>query len=127
METIRLAVYTREAIAGDYTEGLANSVHIAFQRGDAPYQALNRNYGILFPAAEIGEKNTIVEKGAVKPWIFRLPDGAFGIVAVRVAKAACRTRSLSDDCSSGGRRIWYNSPKDACLSWEFRVRSALPP
>ena len=103
METIRLAVYTREAIAGDYTEGLANSVHIAFQRGDAPYQALNRNYGILFPAAEIGEKNTIVEKGAVKPWIFRLPDGAFGIVAVRVAKGGL------PDAESVGRLLFWRS------------------
>lgn len=102
MEPIQLAVYTRKPVAGDYSASLANSIHFAFSR-DGHFQALNRNYGILFPSAGIDEKNTIVEKGAVSPCIFRLPDGAFGILAVRVGKDGAA------DAGSAGKLLFWRS------------------
>lgn len=84
--TGKICVYTRHAIEGDYTESLANSVHLAYAGEDKEYKALNNNYGIVFAKADINADNLIVEKGLVKPFIFRTLDDKYAIVAVRTAR-----------------------------------------
>lgn len=86
MSALNLLVYTRAAVEGSYNRSVGNSIHFAWAQEGSPFIALNANYGILFPSADISTDNTINEKGAVKPYIFTLPEGGFGIVAIRVDK-----------------------------------------
>lgn len=86
MERIDLLVYTRKAIKGSYNQSMGNSVHFAWAQEGKPFTALNKNYGIVYPSADISLENQIVEKGIVKPYIFTIPSGGFGILAVRVNK-----------------------------------------
>jgi len=81
----RILIYTRKP-QKDYTESLANSIHLAYAEGDSDFIPLNNNYGILFATATIDERNVIMEKGLKNPCLFRMNDGSFGIIAVRVDK-----------------------------------------
>ncbi len=79
----RLLAYTRKASPRNYPEGLAQSVHFAYSKNGEGFQALHRNYGILFAEAEISREDTIVPKGVKNPRILCLPEGGYGILADR--------------------------------------------
>ena len=48
-QPILFSVYTRPVDPDAYPAGLANAVHLAYQRPGEERQPLNRNYGVLFP------------------------------------------------------------------------------
>lgn len=96
----KLFIYTRKP-QDEYTPSLANSIHIAASQGEAQFEPLNRNYGILFAKATVNEQNVIQEKGLIKPYIFHLKSGGFGIAAIRVDHEGNR-----DEQSKGCIALW---------------------
>lgn len=96
-----LLVYTRAADRAQYPGLLAYSAHFAVSRDGKHFEALNNNYGILFAKATLGDDNTIHAKGLKKPWLFRMPGGAFGIAAVRV-----NADGGADEESRGSILLW---------------------
>lgn len=78
-----LMVYTRQA-TDSYPQGLAYSIHFAISRCGSSYDALNSNYGILFAESTVGPDQTIHAKALKHPWIFPMPGGGYGIMAVRI-------------------------------------------
>lgn len=96
----KILIYTRTP-KDEYTESLANSIHFAYCDGQDEFIPLNQNYGILFALSTIDERNVIREKGVKNPYLFRLSDGSFGILAVRVA-----SRGIEDEESKGQILLW---------------------
>ena len=80
--SIILEIYTKEAVEGQYPDGLARSVHFALQE-DGRRTELNHGYGILFAKGEISTRGTIVPKALKNPEITRRSSGGFLIRAVR--------------------------------------------
>lgn len=101
-QNIDILVYTREAME-EYTESLSNSIHLAYSVGSSVFTALNQNYGILFASATVDEQNVIHEKGLKNPFIFRMEDDSFGILAIRVDKNG------RDDIESKGHILLWTS------------------
>ena len=95
--------YTRTPVAGAYSSYISNSVHIAYSADGITYTPLNKNYGILFAQATFSANNNIVAKCAARPYIFRMADGSFGIVAARVDSAG------ADDADSKGKLLFWHS------------------
>ncbi len=95
-----ILVYTRQP-DNDYTESLANSIHLALRQGEGEFQPLNRNYGIVFAEAVVDGQSVIQEKGVKHPFLFRTAEGGFGIVAVRVDKTGA-----PDEESRGQLLLW---------------------
>lgn len=62
-----IKLYTRDIEGIHYPSALAHSVHMAVSMDGKAYEALNRNYGILFPKAAISEDNTLLERGILNP------------------------------------------------------------
>jgi hypothetical protein len=83
-QTANVLIYSRTPQAGAYPCHLAHSAHFAISRDQRHFQALHRNYGILFVVSTIGADNTIHEKGLKMPWLFQAPGGEFGVAAIRV-------------------------------------------
>lgn len=81
-----LFAYTRKPCADSYPDGLAHSIHLAYSRDGVHFEALHRNYGVLFAEALIDEQDRIVPKGVRDPLIFALPEGGYGILAERTAE-----------------------------------------
>ena len=79
-----ILVYARQAKSGAYERSVANSVHLAYSIDEDGFSALNKNFGVVFPKAEVGSDDTIIEKGAIDPYIFYAANGWFGITAIRV-------------------------------------------
>lgn len=66
-----IKVYEREIIdRRTYPSALAQSVHFSVSADGKSFAPLNNNTGILFPKAEIGEMDNIIERGAKDPKIF---------------------------------------------------------
>ena len=97
----KLLVYTRQISEKSYPSGLARSIHIAVSRDGQHYQPLHQNYGILFAEAVIRSDNTICPKGVINPVVFHMPEGGFGIAAVRVNEDG----SGDEDCR-GKLLLW---------------------
>ncbi len=98
---VSLAVYTREADAASYPDGLARSVHFAISMDGRHFQALNQNYGILFAKAVIREDDTICPKCVENPRVFRMEGNRYGILAERVNEDG-----TADDESRGKALLW---------------------
>lgn len=79
-QPILFSVYTRPVDPDACPAGLANAVHLAYQRPGGERQPLNRNYGVLFPRGCVSDEDTIVPLGVVEPAIFPMEDGAIGIL-----------------------------------------------
>ena len=82
MKQAEIKVYTREAQKTGYPNGLAYSVHFASRIGDGEFKEWNRNYGILFAAADIREDNTLATKVLKNPKMIAM-ENSYGIVAER--------------------------------------------
>ena len=77
-----LKVFNREIVdRRTYPSALAQSIHFAVSIEGGAFEPLNYNYGVLFPKAEISPENTILERGAKTPRIFRGEDGFVYFVA----------------------------------------------
>ncbi len=76
--------YTRlpqeEAI---YAPKLANSMHLGFSEDGRYYKDLNHNSGVLFAKATEREDGTLNAKSLKNPYLFHMPDGSFGVIAIR--------------------------------------------
>lgn len=66
-----------------YAPRLAFSMHLAYREDGKPFQALNHNSGVLFAKATQNENGTLRAKSLKNPYLFRMADGTFGVVAVR--------------------------------------------
>lgn len=98
---VSLAVYTREADAASYPDGLARSVHFAISMDGRHFQALNQNYGILFAKAVVREDDTICPRCVKNPQVFRMEGNRYGILAERVNEDG-----TADDESRGKALLW---------------------
>ncbi|WP_438434808.1 family 43 glycosylhydrolase [Gorillibacterium sp. sgz500922] len=96
-------IYTRLPEPDRYSSHLAHSAHLAYSRDGSSYEALNRNYGILFATSTVSPRNTIREKGLKNPFLFRRAEGGFGIVAVRV-----QADGSEDEESKGRILLWVS-------------------
>lgn len=97
-QAILISVYTRPVDPDAYPAGLANAVHLAYQRPGEERQPLNRNYGVLFPRGYVSDEDTIVPLGVVRPSIFAMQDGAIGILGHLVYESGEAARRPEGDC-----------------------------
>ena len=97
-----VAIYTRKS-KNEYTESLAHSIHLAYSEDLKTFTPLNKNYGILFATATLNEENVIEEKGLKNPYLFRMEDQRFGILAIRVDAKG------NSDFSCKGKVLFWTS------------------
>ena len=83
---VLIRVYTRPVDPDAYPAGLANAVHLAYQRPGQEEVPLNRNYGILFARGYISEEDTIVPLGIRAPRIFAMEEDWIGIAGQLVSE-----------------------------------------
>lgn len=86
--------YTREAdssLGGMYTEDVSKSMHLGYSEDGETWRALLNNTGVLFAKAQ-GATTKLLQK----PYIFRMKDGSFGVLAVRVN----RGETVSDEAGT---------------------------
>lgn len=67
-----------------YGPRLAYSMHLAVSADGKEYRALNHNSGVLFVKATENRDGSLNPKSLKNPWLFPLPDGRFGVAAVRI-------------------------------------------
>ena len=115
-------VYTRPVNAENYPEGLANSVHLAFEAKDTGIVPFNKNYGILFAEGRVSEANTIVPLGVRSPGIFRTEDGSIMICAERIHE-----NGRADETASGKLLLWKTRDLIHFESAGLAEADALPP
>lgn len=76
--------YTREPLEEQvYAPKLAYSMHLAYSEDGTHYRALNHNSGVLFALAAENPNGSLSAKSLKNPYLFRLADGDFGIIAIR--------------------------------------------
>ena len=98
---ILFSVYTRPVDPDAYPAGLANAVHLAYQRPGQAERPLNRNYGMLFARGYVSDEDTIVPLGVVDPVIFGMEDGWIGIAGRMVLESGEPAK-----CQSGDLFLW---------------------
>lgn len=77
--------YTRKPIDEViYDPRLAYSMHLAVSDTPDSFQALNHNSGVLFAKATENTDGSLNPKSIKNPFIFKLKDGVFGILALRI-------------------------------------------
>lgn len=77
--------YTRKPIDEFlYDPKLAYSMHLALSEDGASFSALNHNSGVLFARATENPDGSLNAKSLKNPWLFSLPKGGYGVVAIRV-------------------------------------------
>lgn len=82
--SLSVLCYTREPMEDIlYATKLAYSMHLAYSEDGVKFQALNHNSGVLFARATDNEDGTMNAKSLKNPYLFKLADGNFGVVAVR--------------------------------------------
>lgn len=86
-QSVLFFVTTRPVDPDAYPAGLANAVHLAYRRPGQKTQALNRNYGILFPRGYVSDEDTIVPLGVRDPVMFNMEDGWIGIAGRLVSES----------------------------------------
>lgn len=60
-----------------------DAMHLAYSQDGGTYSALNNHTGVLFAKADFTTSIAGVSKKLIKPYIFRMVDGTFGVVATR--------------------------------------------
>ena len=98
--------YTREPKEDIiYSAKLAYSMHLAYSPTGKEYKALNHNSGVLFAKATDNEDKTMNAKSLKSPYLFRLKDGNFGVIAIR-----CQAFGEDDEQSKG--KVLFFTTKD---------------
>lgn len=100
-QTAYLKVYTRTA-ESHYPDGLANSIHMAYSLDGQTFHPFHKNYGILFAKAEVLADDTLLPKGAAKPFLFAAEDKGYYIAAVQTEE-----NGEIDAGTEGKRLCWY--------------------
>ena len=97
--------YTREPInSALYDPRLAYSMHLAVSEDGKEYRALNHNSGVLFVKATENQDGSLNPKSLKNPWLFALPEGGFGVAAVRIEGDG------GEDEESRGCAVFFVSP-----------------
>lgn len=79
-----VTAYTRKGVSN-----LTSAMHLGYSEDGTAYEALHYNTGILFPKADLNEGQIYgTTKLLVNPYIFRMEDGSFGVVATRTDKTS---------------------------------------
>ena len=79
-----LLIYTRLPVNEVlYDPKLAYSMHLALSEDGVHYTALNHNSGVLFAKATENADGSLNPKSLRNPRLFALPDGSFGVAAIR--------------------------------------------
>ena len=94
-------VYTHPVNDDWDPEGLARSVHLAFESEDTGIVPFNRDYGILFAEGRISPDNTIVPLAVRNPGIFRAEDGTICIFGERIYE-----NGEADETAAGKLLMW---------------------
>ncbi len=68
-----------ESKKGMYDEYVCDSMHLGYSKDGKTYKALLNNTGVLFAKAQ-GAASKLLKD----PYVFRMKDGSFGILAVRI-------------------------------------------
>lgn len=77
--------YTREPIDNVlYDPRLAYSLHLALSGDGVHFGGLNHNSGVLFALATENGDGSLNPMSLKNPWLFRLRDGRYGVLAVRI-------------------------------------------
>lgn len=63
---------------GMYQSATTDSMHLAYSTDGVNFEALNNNTGVLF-AKNSGDATKVIKQ----PYIFRMKDGSFGVIAIR--------------------------------------------
>lgn len=95
-----IAAYTRDAGDSD----LDNSMHLAFSEDGTGYSELNNNQGVLFAKAITSETSPGTTKLLKDPYIFRMADGKFGVIATRI-----NSNGLSDSDGDAHSILFFTS------------------
>ncbi|MFW5889447.1 MAG: family 43 glycosylhydrolase [Bacillota bacterium] len=103
-DNVDLLCYTRkpknEMI---YAPKLAYSMHLAYSIDGLDYHSLNHNSGVLFALATENANGSLNAKSLKKPYIFKLDDGSFGVIAIRTEANG------EKDSSSKGSVLFFTS------------------
>ena len=85
MGKYQLVCYTRQTVSeAVYSPHMAYSMHLALADENGKCTELNHNYGILYAKATQNPENLVLTaKTLDKPWIFRMKDGAYGVISLR--------------------------------------------
>ncbi len=101
-DAMAFEAYTRVPLTKDVYGGkLAYSLHLAHKNTDGSYEALYANNGILYAKAEITAQSRLLPKNMKNPYVFAMPDGKYGIVAVRTDSSNEDMVNAEDDDSKG--------------------------
>ena len=96
--TITVLSYTREIDTskvrngrqhGMYEALTTDSMHLAYSYDGVTYEALNYNTGVLFAKNE-----ALLTKCLLQPYIFRMKDNSFGVVAIRINEGESRSDAV---------------------------------
>ena len=84
MQNMKQERYYIYAYHSTFLNEIGASMHLAVHNQDGTWLPLNNSVGVLFPTANFQEgKLCGTTKVMVNPWIFRMKDHSFGIVALR--------------------------------------------
>ncbi len=85
MGKYQLICYTRQTVSeAVYSPKMAYSMHLALADENGKCTELNHNYGILYAKATQNPENLVLTaKTLDKPWIFKMKDGAYGVISLR--------------------------------------------
>ncbi|HWT74786.1 MAG TPA: family 43 glycosylhydrolase [Mobilitalea sp.] len=96
--------YTREPQEDAiYSGKLALSMHLAYSEDGVNFEALNHNSGVLFAKATDNENGTMNAKSLKRPYLFKMEDGSFGVLAIRTEAYG------EDDTQSKGKVLFFTS------------------
>lgn len=87
-----------------YSRKLADSMHLALQKGQGQLIALNHNSGILYAKAVQREDGTLCAKSLKTPRLYGRKDGSFAVIARRIQENG------SADPEAEGKLLVFTSP-----------------
>lgn len=66
---------------------VTDALHLGYSQDGAAYTALNNNTGVLFPKADFSDSIEGVTNKIIHPYIFRMQNGEFGVIATRLGNS----------------------------------------
>lgn len=86
-----------------YSSHLAFSMHLALSYDGINYTSLNHNSGVLFSKATQNEDGTLNAKTLRSPFVFKMKDKGYGILAIRTDSDG------EDDPQSKGKVLFFKT------------------
>lgn len=114
-DTYRVLCYTRFPMGEKiYAPKLAYSMHLAYSEDGENYLELNHNSGVLFAKATDNPDGTLKAKSLKNPFLFKLTDNTFGVLAIRTEADGTK------DADSKGCALFFTST-DLCHYTEVQL------